>query len=684
MKRSLIGIISILIFISFACLNAEENRNNGVMILRKNTFKESLLDKVDPDREPSEVEKTLSVDPSTLDYPKSLDEFKTTWHFPPVSQDLTGNCWCYSATSLFESEIKRISGREICLSIYYPVYWEYVEKARRFVQKQGESRFSRGSQANAATRLFKKYGIVPESVYNPVADDKVVDDRAMFNEMDAYLESLTESGEWDEKANLEKVRSILDNYLGKPPETFHLDGKEYTPQEYLKNLLRLDMDDYVDFMSLMEEPFYKKAVYDVPDNWWRSNDYYNVPLEEFMQIINNAISNGYTVCIVGDNSEPGFLQEDNIAIIPDFDIPSDYINDAARQIRFQNGATTDDHAIHLVGHTQKNGKKWYLIKDSGNRARNGKHEGYFFYHEDFIKLKMMNIMLHKKPAEDIMKKFETADRGGEVKIEKMAEDLVFPEGPVWHPDGYLLFSDVHGGVICKLLPEGGTEVWFDEGIKTNGLIMSNDGKKIYACCYSERQFLEIDAQTKEYKVLADNYKGREFNNVNDVAIDDEGYVYFTDPKWGAKEGDVQGVYCISPDGNLTLADPVDHQPNGLVVSPDQKWMYVGRSGANDIMRFRKEEGGKLSSGEVWVNLEPGGEPDGMTVDSEGNLYVAQAANGKISVYSPEGERLHLIKIAPRMVTNCEFHGDNESILYVTRGGTRNTREGEVFKLTFPE
>jgi len=269
----------------------------------------------------------------------------------------------------------------------------------------------------------------------------------------------------------------------------------------------------------------------------------------------------------------------------------------------------------------------------------------------------------------------------EAAVEKMADNLVFPEGPVWHPDGYLLFSDVHDSKIMKLLPGGGAEVWFDKGKKTNGLILSNDKKKIYACCYSEFELLEIDLKTREYRVLAREYEGRRFNNVNDVAIDAEGNVFFTDPKWGAKAGDVQGVYCYSKDGKLSLAAKVDLQPNGLVVSPDQKWLYVDRSGGHDIWRFKLGKGGILSEGAQWVKLEPRAEPDGMTIDKKGNLYVAQAGNGKVCILSPEGKTIQLIQVVPRLATNCEFKGNDENTLYVTCGGKQGAKLGSVYKIT---
>ena len=120
--------------------------------------------------------------------------------------------------------------------------------------------------------------------------------------------------------------------------------------------------------------------------------------------IKKAVREGHTVCIVGDNSESGFYAEYDAALIPTYDIPPEYIDENARQLRFSNQNTTDDHAIHIVGYLEKDRKDWYLIKDSGAKSRNGHHEGYMFYREDFVKLKMMNILLHKDVVEDIINK----------------------------------------------------------------------------------------------------------------------------------------------------------------------------------------------------------------------------------------------------------------------------------------
>jgi gluconolactonase len=272
----------------------------------------------------------------------------------------------------------------------------------------------------------------------------------------------------------------------------------------------------------------------------------------------------------------------------------------------------------------------------------------------------------------------------EVKIEKIAEGFGFPEGPVWHPDGYLLFSDIHAGQIIRVKPEGGTEPWLDAGHKTNGLLLSKDKRTIYACCHGHLEFLAIDAKTKEVKALAKDFEGQPFLHVNDVAEDAQGNVFFTDPSWAREAGNIQGVYCITPGGELRRAVALDRQPNGIVVSPDQKWVYVSRTGGVDVWRFRLAGGGKLEDGARWVQLEQGGNPDGMTIDSRGNLYVAQAGNGKVTVLSPDGKTLRQIKLFDSMATNCQFEGGNEKVLYVTGGGgNEGTRQGAVYRVTLP-
>jgi bleomycin hydrolase len=224
--------------------------------------------------------------------------------------------------------------------------------------------------------------------------------------MNNYLASVRTNNAWSEESVIGTIRGILDHYIGRPPEHVKVGGNEMTPREYLEKVVRLNLDDYVEFMSLMEKPYYEKVEYEVPDNWWHSKEYYNVPLDEFMAIIRRAVRSGHSVCIGGDTSEPGIDGHAGIAVVPTFDIPAAYIDENARQFRFSNKTTGDDHGIHIVGYLEKDGKDWYLIKDSGSGSRNNLHAGYYFYQEDYVKLKMLGITVPKEVAQDILKKFK--------------------------------------------------------------------------------------------------------------------------------------------------------------------------------------------------------------------------------------------------------------------------------------
>jgi bleomycin hydrolase len=360
---------------------------------------------------PPEVKRNFVIDLTGADLPNKKDLYKNQyWHNPPVSQGNTNTCWCFSTTSFLESEVYRIHKMQVKLSEMYTVYWEYVEKTRRYIQERGNSAFDEGSEANAVTRTWKKYGAVPEEAYTGLLySRKFHNHEAMIGEMKKYLESLKSSSAWDTEAAIATVKSIMGHYMGEPPTEVTVNGKKITPLQYLHDIIQINPDDYVDILSYKQEPFYRQVEYKVPDNWWHSAEYFNVPLDVYMTSLKSAIRTGYTISIGGDVSEAGFDRTTQCAVVPDFDIPAGYINDDARQFRFSNSSTTDDHGMHLVGYCTKDGKDWYLIKDSGSGSRNNdpnaKEFGYYFFSEDYIKLKMMDFMVHKDAVKDLMGKF---------------------------------------------------------------------------------------------------------------------------------------------------------------------------------------------------------------------------------------------------------------------------------------
>ncbi len=351
-------------------------------------------------------EKTiLTGDFSKIKKP-TINDFKQLFHLPPVRQDTTGTCWAFSATSFLESEIYRLHGKEIKLSEMYTVYWEYVEKARRFIREKGNSAFGQGSESNAVLERIRQYGCMPKSAYSGLINGQTTYNHdPMFDEMYDYLKFLKEHNYWDETVGLNTIKSILNKYMGAPPETFEYEGKTYTPQQFRDQVCKINPDDYVGFMSTLKIPFFTKGEFEAPDNWWHSEDYYNVPLNVFYDAIKNAVKAGYTMVIGGDVSEPGKYGWEDIAVIVPWDLPQNAINQYSRELRIYNHTTEDDHGIHLVGYTHKYGHDWYLIKDSGSSSRYGKYQGYYFFRDDFIKLKMLTFMVHKDAVTEVLKKF---------------------------------------------------------------------------------------------------------------------------------------------------------------------------------------------------------------------------------------------------------------------------------------
>ena len=332
---------------------------------------------------------------------------KQLWHHKPVAQYMTGTCWSFSATSMLESEVLRVTKNKIKLSEMHTVYYEYLEKARRYVRQRGKSHFSEGSEDNAVTRIWKKYGAVPRAAYPGVrAKDGMHDHMRMMRQMKALLAMVKSQGLWDEKKVLAMLRVILDRNMGRPPRRFRYKGKRYTPLSFLKRVLRVNPNDYVDVMSTLAQPFYKRGEFKVPDNWWHDDNYHNVPLDQFYKALRSSIQKGYSVSVAVDVSEPGKDAQNDAIFVPSYDIPGSHINQHSREYRIVQKITTDDHGVHLVGHMRHDGHDWYLVKDSGRSARRGKFKGYYFMRDDYVRLKMLTFMVHKDAIKDLLAKFK--------------------------------------------------------------------------------------------------------------------------------------------------------------------------------------------------------------------------------------------------------------------------------------
>jgi gluconolactonase len=250
--------------------------------------------------------------------------------------------------------------------------------------------------------------------------------------------------------------------------------------------------------------------------------------------------------------------------------------------------------------------------------------------------------------------------------ERIATGFKFTEGPVWHPDGYLLFSDIPANRIIKWMPDGKPETFRHPSGNSNGLTYDRQGRLI-ACEHGNRRVSRTEPDGT-ITVLANQYQGKRLNSPNDAVVKSDGNIYFTDPPYGvdeeARELDFQGVYRIAPDGTLTMLIDDFDRPNGLAFSPDEKTLYIDDSARRHVRAFNVLEDGTLANGRVLVDMaiaEPG-VPDGMKVDTKGNLYVTGA--GGTWVVSPTGKHLGTI-VTPELPANCAFGDSDNKTLYIT-------------------
>lgn len=341
-------------------------------------------------------------------------------------QNRSGTCWAYSTLSYFESEILKSTGKTYDLCESFVANKDYMDRAIQVVRYHGDMQFSQGGSAYDVYYVLKNYGICPENAM-PFPGSLYGDSLNNFNEFFSLLEPYVEgiatnkaskiSGQW-------KVgfQGILDAYLGKCPENFTYEGKNYTPKSFASSL-GLNMDDYVTITSYTHHPFYSQFVVEVQDNW-RNPASYNLPMDEMMQIIDNAVMNGYTVAWGGDVSEPGFTR-DGLAYMIDAkkmqslqgsdmarwlglsaakrrniidslgcNVPEVQPTQEMRQERFDNWELTDDHGMLIYGIAKdQNGKEYYMVKNSWGEA--GKYKGTWYMTKTFIAANTMDYMVNK-------------------------------------------------------------------------------------------------------------------------------------------------------------------------------------------------------------------------------------------------------------------------------------------------
>jgi gluconolactonase len=258
--------------------------------------------------------------------------------------------------------------------------------------------------------------------------------------------------------------------------------------------------------------------------------------------------------------------------------------------------------------------------------------------------------------------------GPKGEIKKLHSGLQFLEGPAADRHGNLYFSDVQGNKLYHVDPQGKLNVFLDPSNHTNGLMCNAAGNII--ACEMDGRLVEINAKTKEVKSLADGYEGKRFNAPNDLVIDKAGGIYFTDPHFRAPMPLPQGVrafYYRAADGKVTRLGEVETAPNGIILSPDEKTLYVIPSMQAEMLAYPVEGPGKIGAQRTFCTLKQAagktnGGGDGVGVDIKGNLYIASALG--VQVFDPSGKLLGIIE-TPEQPANCDFGGKDDQTLYIT-------------------
>lgn len=352
------------------------------------------------------------------------------------NQNRSGTCWCFSTMTFLESEIIRKGGEAMHLSEMWIVRHSFKDKAVKYIRLHGNLNFAEGGASHDVTEGIKEYGIVPFEVYPGLCYGT---DKPDFHELTpvlkAYLDAVISAGDRSAPLSTAWERgfdAILDAYFGPRPESFEYKGKQYTPESFAASL-PINMDDYVDITSFTHHPFYSQFVIEVPDNWMYGT-VYNVPLDEMMAVIDNAVKEGYTVAWGTDVSERGFSRTKGVGVMPETKIESLEGTEAARwgqlterereaeiykldkpvaevkvtqelrQTAFDNYLTTDDHGMVIMGTAKdQNGTEYYKVQNSWDKTK--PYDGFWYFSRPFVEYKTMSIMVNKNAVpKDIRKK----------------------------------------------------------------------------------------------------------------------------------------------------------------------------------------------------------------------------------------------------------------------------------------
>ena len=366
--------------------------------------------------------------------------FTTVKKLPITSiknQNRAGTCWCYSSMAFLEAELLRMGKGEYDFSEMYIVHNTYLDRADKAVRTHGDASFSQGGSFYDVIYGMEHFGLVPEAEMRPGAmyGDSLSNHTELSAVSDAVVAAIAKGrlSKLQSDANgtplwKKSIEAIHDIYLGERPEKFTYNGKEYTPKSFYEST-GLNADDYVSLTSYTHHPFYSQFVLEIQDNWrWALS--YNLPIDELMEVFDNAIMNGYSIAWGSDVSENGFTR-DGIAVMPDQEKaqelsgsdmahwlkmkpeekklntkpqPQIWCTQEQRQLAYDNWETTDDHGMLIYGIAKdQEGNEYYMVKNSWGKT--GKYDGIWYASKAFVRYKTMNIVVHKDALpKDIAKK----------------------------------------------------------------------------------------------------------------------------------------------------------------------------------------------------------------------------------------------------------------------------------------
>ena len=337
---------------------------------------------------------------ASAQYKYEFTDVKVNAATPVKNQASTGTCWCFATVSFLESELLRMGKGEYDLSEMFIVRNNYIRRMNDNYLRRGRGNVSQGSIAHMVTWVMDNVGLMPEEVYDGINYDSATHNHG---ELAKWVKTVSDAAvEMKTPLKPEIVNGVLDAYLGQVPETFTYKGKEYNAASFAESL-GLKAEDYVELTSFSHHPFYELVPVEIPDNWDHAM-MYNLPLDEFMQVIDHAVNAGYTVTWDGDVSEPGYAFQHYVAVNTDEDLRKAKdltakavekpVTQESRQKGFESFTTTDDHLEHLVGIAKdQDGVKYYKIKNSWGTQRNG--TGYHYFSEEYMKAKTVSILVHK-------------------------------------------------------------------------------------------------------------------------------------------------------------------------------------------------------------------------------------------------------------------------------------------------